>query len=318
MLEPLVSIIIPVYNGSNYVREAIDSALAQTYQNIEVIVVNDGSRDDGETDRIVREYGDRIRYYVKENGGVSSALNVGIREMTGEYFSWLSHDDAYMPDKIEKQVVALNQCESPENTLIYCGHSCMDEHSRPISTRRIPVPFAFNKIYSSFEVLTSLLKKSTFNGCCLLIPRKALLACGLFNEKLRFCQDAFMWYDIFMKDYSLFCIEDACVKNRIHAGQLTQKGQALFRKECNEMSEVLANDLFQRSTQENNYLRLYLLSDARYFTYKRVKRILALGRKKKLFSLASACKAYLICTYGKVRPFIRILYYKLFRNMNTK
>ena len=83
--NPKVSIIIPVYNGSNYLKEAIDSALEQTYKNIEIIVVNDGSRDNGATEKIVKSYGDRIRYYKKDNGGVSTALNLGIEKMTGEY-----------------------------------------------------------------------------------------------------------------------------------------------------------------------------------------------------------------------------------------
>jgi hypothetical protein len=73
--RPRVSIIIPVYNGSNFLAEAIDSALAQTYQNTEVIVVNDGSTDRGATRAIAASYGDRIRYLEKENGGVASALN---------------------------------------------------------------------------------------------------------------------------------------------------------------------------------------------------------------------------------------------------
>ena len=98
---PLVSIIIPVYNGSNYVKEAIDSALAQTYKNIEVIVVNDGSTDN--TEKIVKSYGDKIRYFYKENGGVASALNLAIENSKGEYISWLSHDDVYYPNKIQEQ-----------------------------------------------------------------------------------------------------------------------------------------------------------------------------------------------------------------------
>ena len=79
--KPLVSIIIPVYNGSNYMREAIDSALAQTYTNTEVLVINDGSCDNGATEAIAREYGDKIRYFYIENGGVSTALNTGIRNI---------------------------------------------------------------------------------------------------------------------------------------------------------------------------------------------------------------------------------------------
>ena len=78
-MEPKVSIVIPVYNGEDYIREAINSALAQTYKNCEVIVVNDGSTDGTET--IVKSYGDKVRYFSKENGGVSSALNLGIDHM---------------------------------------------------------------------------------------------------------------------------------------------------------------------------------------------------------------------------------------------
>ena len=108
-MDPLVSIVIPVYNGANYMREAIDSALAQTYSNIEIIVVNDGSNDGGATRDIALSYGDKIRYFEKENGGVSTALNLGIKNMRGKYFSWLSHDDVYLPEKIQVEIDALRK-----------------------------------------------------------------------------------------------------------------------------------------------------------------------------------------------------------------
>ena len=124
--QPLVSIVIPVYNGSNYMREAIDSALAQSYERVEVIVVNDGSTDD--TEQIALSYGERIRYFRKENGGVSSALNLGIKEMKGEYFSWLSHDDLYTPDKIEVQIDALRGLEE-KNALVLCKAEFINKNS---------------------------------------------------------------------------------------------------------------------------------------------------------------------------------------------
>ena len=97
-----VSIIIPVYNGKDYVEEAIDSALNQTYDNKEIIVVNDGSKDN--TEEICLRYKDKIKYYSKENGGVSTALNLAISKATGEYISWLSHDDLYYSNKIEEEI----------------------------------------------------------------------------------------------------------------------------------------------------------------------------------------------------------------------
>ena len=81
--SPLVSIVIPVYNGSNYLAEAIDSALAQTYPNIEILVINDGSKDDGATKNLALSYGDKIRYFEKENGEVATALNFGIEKLNG-------------------------------------------------------------------------------------------------------------------------------------------------------------------------------------------------------------------------------------------
>ena len=97
-------------------REAIDSALKQTYDNIEVIVINDGSEDEGETEKIAFSYGDKIRYYSKSNGGVATALNLGIEKMKGDYFSWLSHDDMYMPEKISNEIEQLQTL--PDRTII--------------------------------------------------------------------------------------------------------------------------------------------------------------------------------------------------------
>src|SRR5271155_3815826 len=102
--KPRVSIIMPMYNGANYMRQAIDSALNQTWPSTEVIFVNDGLNDGGETDRIARSYGDRVRYVEKQTGGVASALNTGLEVMDGDVFCRLSHDDLHVPTKTEEQV----------------------------------------------------------------------------------------------------------------------------------------------------------------------------------------------------------------------
>jgi len=105
----LVSIVIPVYNGSDYLSSAIESALNQTYPKCEIIVVNDGSDDNGLTEKIARSYGKKIKYAEQENGGVACALNHGIRIINGDYFAWLSHDDVFLPEKTEAQLNAIHR-----------------------------------------------------------------------------------------------------------------------------------------------------------------------------------------------------------------
>lgn len=314
--KPKVSIIIPAYNASNYLAEAIDSALSQTYDNIEVLVINDGSKDDGATKKIAQSYGDKIKYFEKENGGVSSALNLGIRKMSGEYFSWLSHDDVYEVDKIEKQVEVLNKVN--KKTLIYGKNRLIDEHSNFINSFKHNFDFETNKLISSKDVLSILLNKGTLNGCCLLIPKEVLIDNGMFEEKLRFCQDAFLWYKLFINGYSLYCIDDVIVRNRIHSNQVTQTHQKLFIKECNKISDFLTEKFVNISTAENNFLKMYLLSDAKYFYIDKLNKNITKGLNHKLLSLLTIIRIYILWMYGKIRPYIRKVYYGVFRRIKIK
>lgn len=103
----LVSAIIPTYNRSNIVVEAIDSILSQTYRNIEIIVVDDGSTDD--TRERLRRYGNRIRMISQQNAGPGIARNRGIAAARGELIAFLDSDDLWLPTKIERQVLQLQK-----------------------------------------------------------------------------------------------------------------------------------------------------------------------------------------------------------------
>jgi glycosyltransferase involved in cell wall biosynthesis len=123
--EVKVSVIIPTYNSIRFVTEAIDSVLAQTFQDFEILVVDDGSND--ETRQVLKEkYGDSIRYLYKENGGVSSARNYGIERAEGKYIAFLDADDVWMPEKLEKQVELLES--DSEIGLCYTGAIKVDEN----------------------------------------------------------------------------------------------------------------------------------------------------------------------------------------------
>ena len=206
-----VTILIPVYNGSNYLKEAIDSALAQTYKNIEVIVVNDGSNDDGKTKAIAESYGTKIKYYEKENGGVSTALNLGIEKMTGDYLCWLSHDDKYYPNKVERQIKELEKYD--DKTILYSNFALIDENGEK-----------FNEVYYDHEMLTKkpdyAVLRGAIGGITLLIPKQALKDCGNFKEELRCTQDYDMWFRMLDK-YTFRHMEEVLTMTRIHRNQDT-------------------------------------------------------------------------------------------------
>ena len=314
--SPLVSIIIPVYNGSNYMREAIDSALAQTYENIEIIVVNDGSTDGGETERIALSYGDRIRYISKENGGVSSALNTGIANMRGEYFSWLSHDDRYTPRKVE---AAMNAVTAAGGGIIaLCEDTQIDKDSKSLGNVRSRNRFEVGRVVGWKDVLCELFAYGSFNGCSLLVPRSVFDRVGGFDESLRYCQDWLMWLKIFLSEESLVYIDERCVEGRVHGGQLTQTGRALFHSDSEYIGELLIPILIEKSCEGYNFLYMFAKNNARYDNRGVVRSCLKRGKAAGLMPLTKRISLRGVSLYGRLRPFIRKLYYFIFKGIKVK
>lgn len=245
-MKPLVSIIIPVYNGENYLQQAIDSALAQTYGNLEILVINDGSTDEGRTEQIALSYGDKIRYISKENGGASSALNVGIKNMNGDYFSWLSHDDLYTPDKIEKQIAAISLV-NPQDTVVVCSGELIDANGSVMLSK----PHRVNGFLNSSQALTHLSHGKGINGCGILIPRTLIDRTGLFDEKMVYLNDLDYWWRLIMEDVNIYFIPDKLVKTRIHSNQVSVKKREMFDKERHYLASKLLDTV--QNTKMDKY-----------------------------------------------------------------
>jgi glycosyltransferase involved in cell wall biosynthesis len=196
-----VSIIIPVYNGSNYLSGAIQSALNQDYQNLEIIVVNDGSNDSFQTRNVALSFGNQIRYFEKENGGVATALNLGISQMSGDYFSWLSHDDLYLPNKISSQVNFLN---------------------------RFGINSKYKIVFSDFELID-------YNGNVFGQSNLALQNISSFRiENLKHTQDYDLWYRI-AENFDFEYLPQKLVQSRQHSEQDSKKLATHAEQEVNQM-----------------------------------------------------------------------------------
>lgn len=254
--NPKITIAIPVYNGSNFMKVAIDSAIAQTYKNKEILVVNDGSTDNGETEKIALSYGNKIRYIKKENGGVATALNLAIKEMKGEYLSWLSHDDIYKPYKLERQIEVLNKLED-KNTIIFSNVELIDEKGDIFCTTH------YSNLLTHEELCQGIYPviKGTVNGCALLISKKCFDKVGLFNEKLKTSNDYEMWLRLFKK-FKSYLIEEPLIQYRVHKNQDTNKSPYTL-KEANNLWIDIINNLTIKEIKEwsfepfNVYMDLY-------------------------------------------------------------
>lgn len=232
--RPLVTIVIPVFNGEKYIREAIESAFDQTYENIEIIVVDDGSTD--HTAEICNSYGTTLRYIYKENGGVASAVNLGIQMMNGEYFSWLSHDDVYYPDKIKKQIESVLACG--ERAQIVHGNYDLYNEDNGLTTH-----IRHDETYTAECMGNSVfpLLVTAFQGCVPLVHRSHFERVGTFDESQMLTQD----YDFFfraMRGKKTIFLNEPLVRVRMHreAGRVIN---AEFGKECGKQYLAFMNML---------------------------------------------------------------------------
>lgn len=270
---PLVSIVIPVYNGSNYLSEAINSALEQTYSNIEIIVINDGSTDNGATDEVALSYKDKIRYFKKENGGVSSALNYGIKQMKGEYFAWLSHDDKHLPLKVEKQMDAIFSHDGNRPIICVCNYIVIDALGKELARSPEDIETDFRKSPKCFLGSEPGLM---IDGDATLISRQLFDICGGFDESLFASQETDMWFRalevsdfIFLKDY--------LVEYRFHAQQVSHRrahdigkeagayrGSIIEKVTLDELKKCYDNekDATRFGTSAYNYMFLYFYEAA--------------------------------------------------------
>lgn len=245
--DKLVSIIIPVYNGEKYLKEAIDSALNQTYKNIEVIVVNDGSTD--RSGEIAKSYSSRIRYFEKQNGGVASALNLGIDKMRGYYFSWLSHDDKYYPNKIEKQVDFAKKFD--DETIVISNWTIINADGEFIENKYIDS--RLEKLPTCFLAFD---RKTWLNGCAMLIPRTIFEKYGNFNEELPSTQDYDMWFKISRK-IKFRILKQHLLYSRAHPEQGSLVMSSALRDSDSMHSRILeslsikeVNEYFQSNFKE--------------------------------------------------------------------
>ncbi len=214
-MSELVSVIIPVYNSAQFLKESIESIINQSYSNIEIICVNDGSTD--KSLEILKQYSDKIIIISQENHGLASALNLGISKMKGDWFKWFSPDDVMYPYTIQTLV---DKAKNNSNTILYSNWEIIDENGKKLREFQ---ESNYNEL-SNFEYNIRLLDGQLINVNTALIPS------SLFekNSIRELADHVAMDYDFFLSsallcDTKFHLISKPLIKYRIHSNQLSHK-----------------------------------------------------------------------------------------------
>jgi glycosyltransferase involved in cell wall biosynthesis len=214
MTAPLVTCIVPCFNGARYLAETIESILAQTHRPLEMIVVDDGSTD--ESPRIVRSYGDAVHYHRRENGGPGAAYNTGLGLATGDFIAFLEQDDLWLPDKTRRQLAEFEA--NPE--LGYCvGHIQnfwireLEEEARRYRDLPVmqPVP--------GYVVQTLMVRPATFETV------------GHFAESLRYACASDWFLRATESGTAGLLIRDVVTRRRLHETNFSRLNRAASREQ---------------------------------------------------------------------------------------
>lgn len=180
MTELRVSIAVLAHGRAVNLKRAIDSILAQTYQDIEIIIVYTGPVEDKAIRKLVQHYGDRVEYYKKEDNGVAAALNFAIKKATGQYFSWLSQDDTYLAKKISREVAAVS---NNNNVIAVSDWFSVNPNNRKLRDYKVDQTIVKHPV--CFLAFT---QDARLNTCAMLFPM-AILRGNQFNETLPSARD---------------------------------------------------------------------------------------------------------------------------------
>jgi len=217
MNNDLVSVIIPVYNSEKFLKFCIESVLNQSYSDIEIIAVDDGSTDGSL--KVLREYENKISIIEQNNHGLTSALNAGIKKMNGKWFKWLSPDDVLEPQAIETLVNHAKKLS--DNTIVYSNWEIIDENGENL---RNFVESDYNNL-ENFEFNIRLLDDQHINVNTSIIP-SSLFKSGCTFQNL--ADSVVVDYDFFLRAGILFgtsfqLVPKFLLKYRIHTAQLSHK-----------------------------------------------------------------------------------------------
>lgn len=217
LTNPLVSVVIPIYNHEKYIQETIESIINQTYQNIELLIIDDGSKDNSfevverMTEKCKKRF-IRFEFIRRGNKGLTVTLNEGAQWSRGEYFCGLASDDVVMPEKIAKQVQALN--ENSDIVAVFSSADLIDENSKKLKKR---YAFPFNRFFSFQDIL---LHRHLLPASTQLLRLEAVKKSGGYPQGIMI-EDWYMWLCLTKEGKKILKLSDVLASYRVHGNNFS-------------------------------------------------------------------------------------------------
>jgi glycosyltransferase involved in cell wall biosynthesis len=249
-----VSVVVPTYNSAHYVTQAVDSVLAQRRDDVEVLVIDDGSTDD--TADVMARYGAAVRYIRQENAGVAAARNHGIAESRGRYVAFLDADDTWLPRKLDLQLDVMRG--RPGTSACFSAFTVVDSNLTPIRISR-----------SATSTLEDLLLRGNVVGsiCTVICDRSLLELTGGFDLALSQCADWDMWVRLATKTDFLY-VDEPLVTYRQHDSNMSRNAPLLERDSLSVLEKGFAMPGLSeplRAKRRIAFARNYMVLAGTYF-----------------------------------------------------
>jgi glycosyltransferase involved in cell wall biosynthesis len=291
-----VSVLLAVYNGAPTVKETIDSILAQTHKDLEILAVDDSSTD--KSAEIIKGYKDeRVRYFKQPNtGSPASPRNLGVKSSTGEMLAICDQDDIWYPGKLEKQLASYEKSPDKENIgIIYCQADFIDEQGKKIGVSDdLHDGFLDNK-----SAYTNMIYGDYVRACSALFPKKVVLEVGNFNEDLHGNDEYDLWLRITKKYGTLGLPETLCAWRRSDLSFSINVSRVYAENE----------KIFTRLQKESPNDELIQIGHGRNLNRVMVAGVLE-GNQKLALEFAEKAKAFPVSLKGKVMSYLIRNHYK--------
>jgi len=261
MNHPLVTVILAVYNRTNYLSEAIESVLGQTYSNIELIVVDDGSTID--LSGVLDQYKDKITLITHDNNrGLSAAINTGLRQASGEFIDILSDDDGYFPRKIERQLKIFQQ--SPEIDIVHTDYRQLKDGQLVGHSRKKQIDL--NRKRSDNNLYYTLLRGNFIDAISPLVRKKCYDVIGGNDERLKNLEDWDMWIRMVAGGFKFYYLDEPTVYFRKHDDNkskdplrnMHQRFRVLYNAFVKELSPLSKDSKEWKTVRRKAYANVFI------------------------------------------------------------